>query len=336
MEEFSRTLRAELDYLQEARNAERFAQEFAHAARVRIPRVHGETTTSLVLTLERLSGVRIDDLEGLDAAGIDAVADLHALVLATRRHLPPLAGATFTYYQVLKKETGGSNDSQAGFSMKTLLGGPLVILVSVALRTPFDIIEQQLQLSAVGTGTSAAHAGQAQPQPFTPTPAAIRERILATWHAEGARGVWRGYPAAVGGITTYVAGYFVIYEAARRFLLQVANDLVTEHPTVSHLVAGGLGGGLTAVLATPFDCIKVRMQTKVYATAADPFPSMQHVTRETIKAAGWRGLWRGALERFTSNAPSGAIMFAVYEAGYRWLDRKLLALSADGRGRGEM
>ena len=248
----------------------------------------------------------------------------------------PLAGATFTYYQVLKKETGGSKDSQAGFSMKTLLGGPLVILVSVALRTPFDIIEQQLQLSAVGTGTSAAHAGEAQPQPFTPTPAAIRERILATWHAEGARGVWRGYPAAVGGITTYVAGYFVIYEAARRFLLQVANDLVTEHPTVSHLVAGGLGGGLTAVLATPFDCIKVRMQTKVYATAADPFPSMQHVTRETLKAAGWRGLWRGALERFTSNAPSGAIMFAVYEAGYRWLDRKLLALSADGRGRGEM
>lgn len=74
VEEFSRTLRAELDYLQEARNAERFAQEFAHAARVRIPRVHGETTTSRVLTLERMSGVRIDDLEGLDAAGIDRVA----------------------------------------------------------------------------------------------------------------------------------------------------------------------------------------------------------------------------------------------------------------------
>lgn len=36
--------------------------------------MHGETTTSRVLTLERMSGVRIDDLEGLDAAGIDRVA----------------------------------------------------------------------------------------------------------------------------------------------------------------------------------------------------------------------------------------------------------------------
>jgi ubiquinone biosynthesis protein len=74
VEEFSRTLRAELDYLQEARNAERFAQEFAGSAQVRIPRVHADTTTSRVLTLERMSGVRIDDLEGLDAAGIDRVA----------------------------------------------------------------------------------------------------------------------------------------------------------------------------------------------------------------------------------------------------------------------
>lgn len=71
VDEFSQTLRAELDYLREAQNAERFATDFAHVPEVTIPRVLWETTTSRVLTLERMTGIKINDLPGLDAAGID-------------------------------------------------------------------------------------------------------------------------------------------------------------------------------------------------------------------------------------------------------------------------
>ena len=83
--------------------------------------------------------------------------------------------------------------------------------------------------------------------------------------------------------------------------------------TSHNLLAGGFGGGLTATLATPFDTIKVRIQTRVYATAAAPYPSLVHVVRSTLRDAGWNGLWRGATHRALSNAPSGAIMFATYE-----------------------
>jgi ubiquinone biosynthesis protein len=69
--EFAATLRAELDYEREARNIERFATNFAHNPTIHIPRVHRESTTSRVLTLERLHGLKVDDLAGLDAAGID-------------------------------------------------------------------------------------------------------------------------------------------------------------------------------------------------------------------------------------------------------------------------
>lgn len=71
VEEFSHTLRAELDYLQEGRSAERFAADFADSPDVAIPRVFWETTTSRVLTLERMHGIRVDDISALDAAGID-------------------------------------------------------------------------------------------------------------------------------------------------------------------------------------------------------------------------------------------------------------------------
>jgi ubiquinone biosynthesis protein len=70
-EEFGQTLRAELDYLTEGRNADRFADNFAGDAGVHIPRVYWETTTSRVLTLERISGIKANDLAALDAAGID-------------------------------------------------------------------------------------------------------------------------------------------------------------------------------------------------------------------------------------------------------------------------
>lgn len=76
-DEFAITLRAELDYLHEARNAERFAANFAADPTIRIPRIHWDTTTSRVITLDRIRGVKVNDLAGLDAAGLDrrAVAD---------------------------------------------------------------------------------------------------------------------------------------------------------------------------------------------------------------------------------------------------------------------
>jgi len=73
-EEFSRTLRAELDYLAEGRNAERFAKNFAGNPGVHIPTVHWETTTSRILTIERIRGLKVSDLAALDAAGIDRPA----------------------------------------------------------------------------------------------------------------------------------------------------------------------------------------------------------------------------------------------------------------------
>lgn len=71
VQEFSRTLRAELDYLREAENAGRFAEQFADRPDVLIPRVYWDRTTSRVLTLERMEGIKINDLGGLAAADVD-------------------------------------------------------------------------------------------------------------------------------------------------------------------------------------------------------------------------------------------------------------------------
>ncbi len=69
--EFSRTLWAELDYIAEGGNAERFAENFARDSGIDIPGVHWSHTTRRVLALENVESIKITDFDGLAAAGID-------------------------------------------------------------------------------------------------------------------------------------------------------------------------------------------------------------------------------------------------------------------------
>ena len=83
IEEFAQVCRQEIDYLAEARNAERFAEDFAGDPRVAAPEVVWERTTRRVLTLADVTAIKINDVEGLRAAGIDpsAVAAEFAAVM---------------------------------------------------------------------------------------------------------------------------------------------------------------------------------------------------------------------------------------------------------------
>lgn len=71
IDEFAYTVRAEFDYLREGRNADTFRENFADDPRIYIPVVYWDYTTRRVITLERVSGVKINDLKGLDEAGIN-------------------------------------------------------------------------------------------------------------------------------------------------------------------------------------------------------------------------------------------------------------------------
>lgn len=73
VEEFAKTSRQEIDYLQEAANSARFAADFAEDPRVAVPEVVWERTSRRVLTLEDVTAIKITDAKALLAAGIDPV-----------------------------------------------------------------------------------------------------------------------------------------------------------------------------------------------------------------------------------------------------------------------
>ena len=69
--EFFELLYMEIDYVHEGKNAERFRANFQGYHRVAVPQIYWQYTTSKILTLEYLPGIKIDDRLALEANRID-------------------------------------------------------------------------------------------------------------------------------------------------------------------------------------------------------------------------------------------------------------------------
>lgn len=69
IEEFAKSLRTELDYRTEGRNAEKIANQFTGNSTIRIPKIYWDYSTKKVLTMEYIEGVRVNDLKKMGEKG---------------------------------------------------------------------------------------------------------------------------------------------------------------------------------------------------------------------------------------------------------------------------
>ncbi|VXD22420.1 conserved hypothetical protein [Planktothrix serta PCC 8927] len=70
VDEFGIKLFEEIDYINEGRNAERFATYFADDPHVKVPSIYWRYTTTCVLTLEWINGFKLTDTDRIKAAGL--------------------------------------------------------------------------------------------------------------------------------------------------------------------------------------------------------------------------------------------------------------------------
>jgi predicted unusual protein kinase regulating ubiquinone biosynthesis (AarF/ABC1/UbiB family) len=71
VDEFGTKLFEEIDYENEGRNAEQFAENFRHTPTVKVPRIFWRYTSRRILTLEWINGYKLTEMAHLDEAGID-------------------------------------------------------------------------------------------------------------------------------------------------------------------------------------------------------------------------------------------------------------------------
>jgi aarF domain-containing kinase len=87
VDEFAGKLLAELDYMQEGRNAERFMSLYGDIPRVRAPSIKWEATSRRVLTMEWIEGVKLTDEKEMAAAGLNVVDFVKVGIECTLRQL---------------------------------------------------------------------------------------------------------------------------------------------------------------------------------------------------------------------------------------------------------
>ena len=71
VDEYSKTIHAELDLMREASNASQLRANFAASELLYVPRIYWELTRTDVMVMERLNGIPVSNIEALKEAGVD-------------------------------------------------------------------------------------------------------------------------------------------------------------------------------------------------------------------------------------------------------------------------
>ena len=71
VEEFKKTILKEIDFNVEANNIERFRRNFKDDNTVYVPEVFRDLSTAKILTIERIEGIKVSDIEKIEESGLD-------------------------------------------------------------------------------------------------------------------------------------------------------------------------------------------------------------------------------------------------------------------------
>ncbi len=87
VDEFGVKLFEEIDYINEGRNAEKFAANFQDDPEIKVPLIYWRYTSRNVLTLEWIDGIKLTDVEGIQRAGLNPDSIIRVCVNAGMRQL---------------------------------------------------------------------------------------------------------------------------------------------------------------------------------------------------------------------------------------------------------
>ncbi len=71
VEDFAQQIRKELDFMRDARNADRMSRNFKDVPGIRFPKIYWEYSSARLLVMEFIEGVRIDNVEAIHSMNID-------------------------------------------------------------------------------------------------------------------------------------------------------------------------------------------------------------------------------------------------------------------------
>uniref|UniRef100_A0A8R1E134 Mitoferrin n=1 Tax=Caenorhabditis japonica TaxID=281687 RepID=A0A8R1E134_CAEJA len=243
---------------------------------------------------------------------------VHSLMSIVKREgwLRPLRGvnavaagsmpAHALYFTVYEKLKGFLTGNMAGHEHTLAYGasGIVATLIHDAVMNPAEVVKQRMQMAFSPYGSSL-------------------ECVRCIYNREGIAAFYRSYTTQLAMNVPFQAIHFMNYE----FWQQVLNPDHKYDPK-SHLIAGGLAGGLAAALTTPMDCVKTVLNTQQTAEADTAnrriflqnelqakyrYRGITDTVRTIYRQRGLSGFSCGLQARVIFQVPATALSWSVYE-----------------------
>ena len=216
------------------------------------------------------------------------------------------------------KGNGSSHDSDVNciFVLRILFcempvdyffAGALAGLCGDALVHPLDTIRARMQIASAAVVSPLSSS--------SPSPTAGASSIVGSLRSLGVRQLYRGFGVVAVGTVPGHALYFAGYEYSKRFLASTGG-VFSERPWLVHLTAGLLADVGGALVWTPMEVIKQRMQTQTTSPSVAVDGKQKSWTsylRQIVRTDGPVGLYRGFGLALMTYGPYVSIYFALYE-----------------------
>jgi solute carrier family 25 aspartate/glutamate transporter 12/13 len=211
----------------------------------------------------------------------------------------------------LLRRAFSSNDTDGGSSSKLhlsleVLAGACAGACQLLVTNPMEIVKIRLQMEG-----ETSHLFRAKG--LTPPTA---QTMMGVVRDLGFPGVYRGASACLLRDIPFSAIYFPAYTACKEFLVEQKG--VTARATPADLLlAGTLAAVPAALLTTPADVIKTRLQV-VNRPGETTYTGISDCFRKIYSSEGLAGLFRGSTVRVLRIAPQFGISLLAYEQLSQW------------------
>ncbi|KAK0587587.1 hypothetical protein LWI29_025405 [Acer saccharum] len=135
------------------------------------------------------------------------------------------------------------------------------------------------------------------------------------WKEQGLRGLYAGYWSTLARDVPFAGLMVVFYEGLKDLAKYGKQRWIPSldrciNNSIEGLVLGGLAGGFSAYLTTPFDVIKTRMQVQGSNVRYNGWLDAVH---KIWMIEGPKGMFRGSIPRITWYIPASALTFMAVE-----------------------
>eukprot|EP01120_Amphizonella_sp_Union-15-10_P008067 TRINITY_DN2825_c0_g1_i1.p1 TRINITY_DN2825_c0_g1~~TRINITY_DN2825_c0_g1_i1.p1 ORF type:complete len:331 (-),score=43.98 TRINITY_DN2825_c0_g1_i1:44-943(-) len=140
----------------------------------------------------------------------------------------------------------------------------------------------------------------------------MSDAVLKILKHEGWRTFYKGFGIVVTFTIPAHAFYFLGYEAGKRYI-QPSKPIQQKGPLV-HFLSGLIAEVCGAVVWTPMDIVKQRLQTQSKSSIVQYHNSLHGIT-SLMRDEGFKGLFRGFGPGVATYAPFVGLYFMFYEQG---------------------